>query len=158
MKFLKQLVLLVLPIMMLACTAWNTSDERVFTYNDFIREVEEEVKLRMELLNYIKDVSPTDAELLDLKIDRAANEKLGVIIANQDRLQSRHDALISHYLTIITIVIAFMTAIVDVIIPIILNRRDREITLLMEKSADRARRAADDAVGQLRNIRIYFTE
>lgn len=151
MKFLKQLVLLVLPIMMLACTAWNTSDERVFTYNDFIRAVEEEVKLRMELLNYIKDVSPTDAELLDLKIDRAANEKFGVIIANQDRLQSRHDALISHYLTIISIVIAIMTAIVDVVIPIILNRRDRDRKVLLEVNVRKLVNAAEETTGQLRD-------
>ena len=136
MKYIKTLLLALLFTMVMPLSQAAAGDTTmVYTQEQVNKIVAEEVQktVKAEVARQV------DCELIDLKIDKAANEKLGAILTEQDRLQAEHDSLISHQLTLIAVIFTVLAAIIGILIPWLMNRnienKLNENTKGLEKSS-----------------------
>lgn len=112
MRYIKTLLLVLLFTMVMPLGQVTAGDTTmVYTQNQVdsivAKEVEKAVKAEVARL--------VDTELIDLKIDKAANEKLGTYISEQNNSLSKHDYLVGGILTI-------LVGIVGIGAPFVMNR------------------------------------
>lgn len=98
MKYLKSLmVTLVIVVLTPLYLSASSNSPEVYTQEQVDRIVAEEVQkaVKAEVARQV------DTELIDLKIDKAANEKLGTYISEQNNSLSKHDYLMGGIITIL---------------------------------------------------------
>ena len=115
--FINLIILLLLPAVSVVAVPFD-SDHSNFSYTQTQIDSLVTVEVRRQI----------DTQLIGLKIDKAANDRLGKYIeeennhlADQAKNQARHDYFIGTLFTL-------LVAIVGIVIPLILNR-EREIKI-----------------------------
>lgn len=92
-------------------------------------------------------------ELVDLKIDKAANEKL-------DRLQAEHDDLITQQITLIGVIFTSLAAIIGILIPLLLEKMKERRLRQMSREADKKLKDLEERIYAAENSarQAYFSE
>ena len=105
MKHIKVISFLLMSVFIASvCNAAGDNTANVYTEE----QIDSIVNLKVQ--------RQVDTMLIDLKIDKIANEKF-------ESIQAKHDALVSQHLTILGVMFTILAAVIGIIIPLVMNRR-----------------------------------
>jgi tetratricopeptide (TPR) repeat protein len=120
MKQIKVFCLLLIALVIsFVCRAKVADSSNCYTRAQVDSIVAIEVQRQVESVVKAEMIRQVDKELIELKVDRAANEKLGTYITEQNNHLTMHDFFMGGIIT-------FLVAIVGVVIPLIMNHNSKE--------------------------------
>lgn len=106
---------------------------------EVVKQIDDRLQTKVDSLTKAEVAKQVDTVLIGYKIDKAASDRLGSYIAESNKLQAEHDALVSKHLTKIGLVITLLTAIVGILVPLYFNKQNEDRLKKAEKAAKEAK-------------------
>lgn len=136
--FFAMMLTLVMPV----CLAAGERTSDTCTHSQMDEIVAKEVQRQVNTI--VKDSLEqwADSKIIDLKIDKAANEKL-------DRLQAEHDDLITQVLALIGVLFTILAAIIGILIPLLMNRKIEQKLDENTKGLEKSKKELEESKARL---------